>query len=470
MTTTQREEWAVEAIDSVDAAIAPTPADQTSRAAEFPPEFVWGAATAAYQVEGAVTADGRGESVWDRFCTTPGAIADGTTGEDACRHYERWAEDVELMADLGLGAYRFSIAWPRVVPDGRGPTNVAGLDFYDRLVDGLLAVGIEPYPTLFHWDLPQALEDAGGWPVRATAEAFADYATVVVARLGDRVKNWTTINEPYCMAFHGYVTGRKAPGRRSLADGCAAGHHLLLAHGMTVPRIRSLVPGATVGLALNFTPVESATDDHADLAHAALVDGLENRWYVEPIAGRGYPGSTVAAIGWPGAEVLDGDLERIATPIDVLCVNYYTRQVVSAVNPRLRREVPRTDTGWEIYPEGLTDLLRRLHEAYRFPRYLVTENGAAMRDRPDPRGFVDDQDRVAYLRKHLLAVHRARAEGVPVDGYFVWSLLDNFEWDEGLAKRFGIVRVDFDTYERIPKASARWYGEVIRSGRVHREG
>ena len=278
----------------------------------FPSTFVWGSATAAYQIEGAVEADGRGESVWDRFCRRPGAIADGTSGVDACRHYERWSDDVALMADLGLGAYRFSIAWPRVLPDGRGRPNPVGLDFYERLVDGLLAAGVEPYPTLFHWDLPQALEDAGGWPERATAEAFADYAEVVVDRLGDRVGTWFTINEPFCAAFHGYVTGEKAPGRRSLPTGCAAAHHLLLAHGLALPRIRALAPHARVGIALNFTPVHSATDDHADVDHAALVDGIENQWYVEPISGRGYPERTVAALGWSKAEVRDGDLEAIA--------------------------------------------------------------------------------------------------------------------------------------------------------------
>jgi beta-glucosidase len=433
-------------------------------AVRFPDGFVWGAAASAYQIEGAVDVDGRGESIWDRFCTRPGAIADGTSGVDACRHYEHWAADVDLMAGLGLGAYRFSIAWPRVVPAGRGRVNPAGLDFYERLVDALLDRGIEPYPTLFHWDLPQPLEDRGGWPVRATAEAFADYAEVVVGRLGDRVTTWTTINEPFCAAYQGYVTGEKAPGRRSLADGCAAAHHLLLGHGLAVPRIRALVPGARVSIALNFTPVHSATDDHADLAHAALVDAIENRWYVEPIAGLGYP-EAADVVGWSQAEVRDGDLEAIAAPIDVLSVNYYTRQVVSVVNPTsLDASAPRTDTGWEIYPAGLSELLAHLHRSYRFPRLMVTENGAAVRDRPDPSGFVQDAERIAYLRAHLVEIHRAVAAGVPVDGYFVWSLFDNFEWSEGLAKRFGLVRIDYDTFARIPKASARWYGAVARSG------
>jgi beta-glucosidase len=434
----------------------------------FPQAFVWGAASSAYQIEGAVAADGRGESIWDRYCTRPGAIADGTTGEDACRHYEHWAADVDLLAGLGLGAYRFSIAWPRVVPAGTGSVNPAGLDFYDRLVDALLARGVEPYPTLFHWDLPQVLEDRGGWPVRATAEAFVDYVEAVVARLSDRVTNWTTINEPFCAAYHGYVTGEKAPGRKSMADGCAAAHHLLLAHGLAVPRIRALAPGAEVSIALNFTPVHAATDDHADVAHAALVDAIENRWYVEPIAGLGYP-TAAEVVGWPGDEVRDGDLDTIAVPIDVLCVNYYTRQVVSVVNPQ-PVAAPRTDSGWEIYPVGLSDLLTHLHRRYRFPRLIVTENGAAVRDRPDASGYVDDTDRIAYLRDHLLEVHRALSAGVPVEGYFVWSLFDNFEWSEGLAKRFGIVRVDYDTFARMPKASAGWYEAVARSGVVPREG
>ena len=452
-------------IESTESGIAPTAETDAHHAVRFPAGFVWGTASSAYQIEGGVGADGRGESIWDRFCTVPGAISDGTSGVDACRHYDRWAEDVALMAGLGLRAYRFSIAWPRVLPAGTGAVNPAGLDFYERLVDALLDAGIEPYPTLFHWDLPQVLEDRGGWPVRDTAEAMADFTEVVVARLGDRVASWTTINEPLCAAYHGYVTGEKAPGRRSLSAGCAAAHHLLLAHGLAVARIRTRVPDAKVSIALNFTPVVPATDDHVDLAHAALVDGIENRWYVEPVAGLGYPQATAAAIGWDGQEVRDGDLEIIASPIDVLCVNYYTRQVVSAVT---RQPVPRhrTDSGWEIYPQGLTDLLLDLHGRYGFARYMVTENGAALRDRPDADGFVDDRDRIAYLRDHLGAVHQALDRGVPVEGYFVWSLLDNFEWSEGLSKRFGIVRVDYDTFDRIPKASARWYGAVARSGVV----
>jgi beta-glucosidase len=433
--------------------------------APFPVDFVWGTATSAYQVEGAVHADGRSESIWDRFCRRPGAIADGTTGDDACGHYERWADDVALMAELDLPAYRFSIAWPRVVPHGRGVVNQRGLDFYDRLVDGLLAAGVEPYPTLYHWDLPQALEDRGGWPERSTAFAFAEYVEAVVGRLGDRVRHWTTLNEPHCSAHQGYVIGTMAPGRHSAADGFAAAHHLLLAHGLAVPRIRRAVPGASVGLVLNFEPAHPASAAEADVAAAALEHGRYNRWYIEPVAGLGYPADTMAALGWAGQEIHDGDLDLIAAPVDELGVNYYARQVVSAdpdaPPPPLG---PRTASGWEIYPDGLLELLRWLHASYRFPRYLVTENGAAMPDAPDGRGFVDDQDRIGYGRDHLVAVRHAIAEGVPVEGYFVWSLLDNFEWAFGYSHRFGLVRVDFDTLERVPKASARWFAEVARSG------
>ena len=433
--------------------------------APFPVGFVWGTATSAYQVEGAVHADGRGESIWDRYCRRAGAIADGTAGDDACRHYERWADDVALMADLDLPAYRFSIAWPRIVPNGRGVVNQRGLDFYDRLIDGLLAAGIEPYPTLYHWDLPQALEDRGGWPERSTAFAFAEYVEAVVGRLGDRVRHWTTLNEPYCSAHQGYVTGTMAPGRQSVADGFAAAHHLLLAHGLAVPRIRRAVPGASVGLVLNFEPAHPASAAEADVAAAALEHGRYNRWYIEPVAGLGYPADTMAALGWAGAEIHDGDLALIAAPVDELGVNYYARQVVSAdpdaPPPPLG---PRTAAGWEIYPDGLLELLRWLHASYRFPRYLVTENGAAMPDATDDHDYVDDQDRIDYVRDHLIAVRRAIAEGVPVEGYFVWSLLDNFEWAFGYARRFGLVRVDFETFERVPKASASWFAQVARTG------
>ena len=444
---------------TIDVAIA-----STARPVPFPEGFVWGAATSAYQIEGATTADGRGESIWDRFTRRPGAIDDGTTGDRACEHYTRWERDVALMNELGLGAYRFSIAWPRVIPGGRGPVNAAGLDFYDRLVDALLAVGIAPWPTLYHWDLPQPLEDAGGWPVRTTAEAFADYAAAVVERLGDRVDAWMTLNEPYVATHHGYVTGEHAPGRRDLRAGLAAAHHLLLGHGLALERIRALAPRATAGIVLNFTPTVAATADPADVELAEARDDLENRWFVEPIAGLGYPPRGVERFAWTADEVADGDLDLISRPIDVLGVNYYTRQIVRAGGQAAVPPGPTTAMGWEIHPESFGTLLRGLHDRHGFPRYVITENGAAMPDGRRADGRVEDTDRIDYLRSHLAEIAAVIADGVPVEGYMVWSLLDNFEWAHGYGPHFGIVEVDPATLERIPKASARWYAEVARTG------
>jgi beta-glucosidase len=432
--------------------------------ADFPGHFLWGAATSAYQVEGAIDVDGRGPSIWDRFCTRRGAIADGSTGAEACDQYRRWPDDVALLQRLGLGAYRFSIAWPRIVPDGKGAVSAEGLDHYDRLVDGLLTAGIAPYPTLYHWDLPQPLEDEGGWTVRSTVDAFADYVDVVTRRIGDRVPCWMTLNEPYVSWHHGYVSGIHAPGRRSYDAGLAAAHHLLLAHGRAVEVVRTNAPGSKVGIVLNFTPVTPLSDYDEDVIEAAVVDGIENRWCVEPIAGRGYPAETAAAIGWRAGEVHHGDLETIAAPIDVLGVNYYTRQVVAARRDHVAPTAPVTAMGWEIHPPSFERLLLELHRSYSFPSYLVTENGAAMPDQPDAAGFVQDDDRIDYLHRHLAVVRDVRAAGVPVDGYFVWSLLDNFEWAWGYSARFGIVRVDFETQERVPKASAHWYASLARTG------
>ena len=443
-----------------------TEVDQASTL-RFPTGFLWGSATSSYQIEGAPDADGKGESIWDRFCGQDGAIADGTSGAAGVDHYHRWQHDISLMSDLGLGAYRFSIAWPRVMAEGRGTANRSGLDFYDRLVDGLLSAGIRPLPTLYHWDLPQALQDTGGWTDRHTAEAFADYATAVVERLGDRVETWMTINEPFVVANHGYVTGEHAPGRRSWAEGFAASHHLLLAHGWAMERIRAIAPQAEVGIVLNFTPAFPGTDSEADVARAEELNDLENRWYVEPLAGHDYPMATGERLGWTRAEVLDGDMEVIAQPIDVLGVNFYTRTVVHTEQPPAQwADRPVTDMGWEIHPETFGDLLIGLHERYRFHRYLVTENGAAMADTERRHGRVYDPDRIAYVRDHLAEVHRAIEAGVPVEGYMVWSLLDNFEWAHGFAKRFGIVEVDPITLDRRPKASALWYADVARSGEL----
>ena len=437
--------------------------------AGFPEDFVWGAATAAYQIEGAVDADGRGPSIWDRFSHTPGTTVDGHTGDVACDHYHRWREDIGLMAELGLDAYRFSIAWPRVIPKGRGEVNRAGLDFYDRLIDGLLEAGIEPYPTLYHWDLPQALEDEGGWPSRATAEAFGEYAAVVADRIGDRVVKWMTLNEPWVSATNGYELGVHAPGRHSPADALDAGHHLLVGHGLAVQALRAAVPGADVGIVLNLEPKHPATADAADRRQSDVAHALMNRWYLDPILGRGYPPEGVRATHWEQTVVRNGDLDTIATPIDHLGVNYYTRQIVDEAaehrgGRRLAQRSDRvTDMGWEVYPPGIAEVLEWLHAEYAIETLFVTENGAAYHDRGTT---FDDADRVAFLRDHLVEVAGAIERGVPVAGYFVWSLMDNFEWAWGYTQRFGITHVDFETQQRTPRASARWYSRLIAGGTI----
>jgi beta-glucosidase len=422
-------------------------------------DFVWGAATASYQIEGATTADGRGESIWDRFCATPGKVRGGDSGEIACEFYRRYREDVLLMRELGLDAFRFSIAWPRIMPDGRGPVNEAGLDFYDRLVDELLAAGIQPFPTLYHWDLPQALEDEGGWPARTTAEAFVPYVEAVVGRLGDRVTHWATHNEPWVAAWLGYSWGIHAPGRTNEQDAVDAAHHLLLSHGWASEVIRRDVPNAVVGIVLNLEHVDPLTDSDADVAAARQVDGSANRWFLDPLFRGRYPDDLPYA-----PPVQRGDLETIAAPLDFLGVNNYFRFVVRE-GPEFV-DVPgakRTGMGWEIHPESLYKLLVRLADDYGPPSIYITENGAAFDDVRTHDGEVHDVERVEYLATYIDAVTRARDEGVPVDGYFVWSFLDNFEWAEGYSKRFGIVYVDYPTQERVPKDSFHWYRQRIES-------
>ncbi len=447
----------------------PEPAvPSSSSSPAFPDDFIWGAATSSFQIEGSPHADGKSASIWDTFCREPGRIADGSNGDDACDHYVRYTEDVSLMRQLRLAAYRFSVAWTRVKPDGRGPTNEAGLDFYDRLVDRLLAAGITPYPTLYHWDLPQALSDGGGWLNRDTAHAFADYAAAVLDRLGDRVSTWTTLNEPFVSANHGYVTGEHAPGHTSMAEGFTASHHLLLAHGLAGARIRRLAPDARLAIVLNFTPVQPATDSDEDTAAAGRVDDLENRWYADPLAGFGYPDTTADHYGWDRAEVHDGDLALISAPIDLLGVNYYTRQIISAADgARVPDGAPCNTMGWEVHPPSLGALLRTLRDRYPFRSYLITENGAPMPDaaRTDD-GRIADDDRLAYIRDHLLQVHDAIADDCPVEGYLVWSLFDNFEWAHGYGPRFGIVEVDYATQRRTPKKSALWYADTIAHNRL----
>lgn len=445
----------------------------------FPPGFVWGAATSAYQIEGAAAEDGRGESIWDRMAHTDGRVIDGTSGDVACDHYHRWPDDLRLMGQLGLQAYRFSVAWPRIIPQGRGAINQAGLDFYDRLIDGLLAAGITPYLTLYHWDLPQPLqEEGGGWAARSTAEAFAAYAEVVSRAYGDRVKHWITHNEPWCAAFLGYQVGEHAPGiKGDWYAALRASHHLLLSHGWAVERIRAASPGAEVGIALNQEPAFPATPSPEDYHAARIYDGYYSRWFLDPVYGRGYPADMVEHYSQQGylpdgmRFVLPGDLEAIATPLDFLGVNYYTRAVRSAAGSYDNAPSPDgssalTEMGWEVFPEGLYQLLTRIAFTYRPAKLYVTENGASFSDGPDEAGRIPDGRRIGYLRGHLQACARAIESGVPLAGYFVWSLLDNFEWAKGYTQRFGVVWVDFETQQRLPKDSALWYRQCIEANAV----
>jgi beta-glucosidase len=461
-------------------ASSPTASHSTST---FPVGFSWGAATASFQIEGATQADGRTDSIWDTFCRVPGAIADGHTGEPACDHYRRMPDDVALMAELGLDTYRFSVAWPRVRPDG-GAANPAGLDFYSRLVDTLLAHGIKPWVTLYHWDLPQTLEDAGGWTNRDTAHRFADYASTVHEALGDRVATWTTLNEPWCSSYLGYAAGIHAPGRTEPQAAVAAIHHLLLAHGLGIEVLRD--GGADeVGITLNLAPFSAEhPDDPADIDLARRLDGQHNRVFLDPILRGEYPVDVAADLApfGLGDHIRDGDLALIGAPIDVLGVNYYMTNHVEAERPtpgherreaipwaigvdaarHVSRGLPRTAMGWEIEADGLRRLLLRLHTEYPGTPLVITENGSAWDDTIGPHGEVDDPERIEYLRTHLAAVHAAIDEGVDVRGYLAWSLLDNFEWSYGYGMRFGIVRVDYDTQLRTPKSSALAYADVVR--------
>ena len=439
----------------------------------FPLDFLWGAATAAYQIEGSVDEDGRGRSIWDTFSATPGTIWNGQTGDVATDHYRRYRDDVALMADLGLGAYRFSVAWPRVQPTGRGPAEQRGLDFYRRLVDELLTHDIEPWVTLYHWDLPDALERSGGWPARETAERFAEYAELTVAALGDRVRYWTTLNEPWCSAFLGYASGEHAPGRHDPAAAVAATHHLLLGHGLAVQALRAR--GAQqVGITLNLHPVRPLTDEPGVLDAARRVDGMQNRILLDPLLRGGYPDDVradLAVVSDFGFE-RPGDDATIAAPIDLLGVNYYTPLVVAtsahpgaAVAAFVPPTGPVTDMGWGVDATGLTEVLRRVHRDYGDVPLYVTENGAAYPDVVGADGQVHDAERTAYLASHLAACADALADGVPLRGYFVWSLLDNFEWAFGYSKRFGIVHVDYATQRRRVKDSGHWYAGLIRRAR-----
>ena len=434
----------------------------------FPPGFEWGAATASYQVEGAVRVDGRGESIWDRFAHTPGRIARGDTGDLACDHYRRYREDVALIAELGLDAYRFSVSWPRVIPNGTGQVNVAGLDFYDRLVDELCARGIAPHLTLYHWDLPQALEDAGGWPSRSTADAFAAYADVVARRLGDRAATIATLNEPWCSAYLGYRVGVHAPGRTDPDAANAAAHHLLVAHGLAVQAIRAAAPGTSAGIVLNFEPKRPATTHPLDIEAAGVEHDQFNCWFLDPIAGLDYPTGGSRAWAWAREEVRADDMDLIATPIDFLGINYYTCRTVRSplLPPEPRPATPpeRTSMGWEVHPEGLTEVLEFVRSRTDELPLYVMENGAAYD--ADPADRTRDPERTSYLRRHVEAARTAIERGVPLRGYFAWSLLDNFEWHEGYAFRFGLVHVDFATLERRIRDSGRYWASRAAASRA----
>ncbi len=447
-----------------------TLSDGRSRAA-FRDDFLWGTATAAYQIEGSWDVDGKGPSIWDTFTHTPGKILDGSDGDVACDHYVRYADDVALMAGMGANAYRFSISWPRIVPTGEGAVEPRGLDFYDRLTDALLDHGIAPVVTLYHWDLPQALEDRGGWLDRDTAYRFAEYADHVARRLGDRVRGWITINEAVVVSTFGYAFGTHAPGKVLLFDSFPATHHVLLAHGLATAAVRAAVPGAQVGVTHNLSPVLPLTGSAEDAAAARALDAIQNRTYLDPCLLGTYPGLEEVGIPVDRSCVHEGDLEIIAAPIDVLGVNYYNPTTVKAPgegNPFPFEIVPmhdyeQTDMGWPVVPSGLRDLLIGLEESYGevLPPLMVTENGVAFPDEVAD-GRVDDPRRVEYLRSHMAAVGEAADAGVDVRGFFVWSFLDNFEWAEGYRPRFGLVYTDYATQQRIPKTSYQWFRSFLR--------
>jgi beta-glucosidase len=437
---------------------------------DFPAGFLWGAATSAYQIEGGVREDGRGESIWDRFSHTPGRIHDGTTGDVACDHFHRWKDDVALMAELGLRAYRFSIAWPRVVPEGTGPVNRIGLDFYSRLVDALLAAGITPLVTLYHWDLPQALEERGGFRERAIADWFAEYAAVVGRALGDRVELWTTLNEPQVFGVFGHITGEQAPGLIDFHGYAATAHHLNLAHGAAVQALRATVPRARIGTVMQMPAVYPLTRSEADIGAAGRFDVLFNRFFLDPVLLGQYPDDALQILAPLSPPIRDGDLAIIHQPLDFVGVNNYTRALI-----RHAPEYPLfefisaeervagakyTAMGWEVFPEGLYEVLTRLRTDYGNPPVYVTEAGCAMHDHLE-NAHVHDPERIEYLRAYIASVHRALSDGADVRGFFAWSLFDNFEWQHGYKKRFGIVYVDYDSLARIPKSSARWYRSVI---------
>lgn len=429
----------------------------------FPQDFVWGTATAAFQIEGAAQEGGRGESVWDRFCNTPGKIADGSNGLVACDHYHRMPNDVALMASMGVEHYRFSIAWPRVQPTGQGPWNEEGFAFYERLLGELEAKGIQAHLTLNHWDLPQALQDEGGWANRATCDHFLRYAQEVAKRFGHRLASLVSHNEPWVIAILGHQDGIFAPGLKARSTAYQVAHHLLLSHGMVVKALRHTHPTLTLGIVLNLSPIYPASDTAADMAKAKLDDGYIVRWYMDPLFKAQYPADVLADLGADAPQVLPGDMDTIAQALDFVGVNYYTRNFSSSGNPwDVKAHAKRvTDMGWEVYPQGLTELLVRLHQDYSPKALWVTENGSAFKDNLQD-GQVHDPERLEYLQEHIEACAAALSQGVPLKGYFAWSLLDNFEWASGYAKRFGLVYVDYATQQRVIKSSGQWYAHFLK--------
>ena len=434
---------------------------------KFPSNFTWGAATASYQIEGAWNADGKGESIWDRFSHTPGKVTNADTGDIACDHYHRWQADIALMRQLGLKAYRFSVSWPRILPSGCGQVNLAGLDFYDRLVDALLAADIEPFLTLHHWDYPQALYERGGWSQRENLPYFADYAAILVKRLGDRVRKWATFNEPAVIAFLGYESGEHAPGVKDIKLARQVAHNLMLAHGMAAQAIRAINPALEVGIVINLWPSEPPSDSAADTAAAELKWNSTETNFMHPLFRGYYHQDLLDAAGDTLPDIKSGDMALIAQKVDFLGINYYSRNVDGAQGRVARLPgAEYTEMNWEVCAPALYRLLTRLNSDYRLPPIYITENGAAFTDTVNPDGKIHDERRTDYLRQHFVQTRLAMQAGVDVRGYFVWSMLDNFEWGHGYSKRFGLIRVDYDTQQRTIKDSGEWYSRVIASNSV----
>ncbi len=435
---------------------------------KFPSDFTWGVATAAFQIEGGGQSDGKGPSIWDRFCELPNAIADASNGLVACDHYNKWRDDIEMISDLGVNAYRLSISWPRVQPNGQGSWNSKGLDFYERIIDALLAKNLDASVTFNHWDLPDALQQMGGWANRDSVHRFVDYAQTIARRLGDRVHSYTTHNEPWVIAQLGHETGIFAPGIKHRGLAAQVSHHLLLSHGLTLQALRAEHQKAKLGIVLNLAPMHSATQSPEDLKKTELEDGRLLRWYMDPLFKGQYPADVLEFLGRDAPQVAPGDMAHVQQPLDFLGVNYYSRSVVSASGTWdvQKGGLPLTDMQWEVYPQGLTELLVRLHRDYPLPAVYITENGAAFKDEVI-NGSVHDNLRVQYLQQHIAAVANAMDQGVPVAGYMVWSLMDNFEWASGYEKRFGIVHIDYETQKRTLKDSALWYKQFLKQAPRH---